>query len=192
MKRFLFWSTSILTSIGLGLLSAYIALILVIAGTESTFSGKWATNQATADSEAGIYLRTAVAVMGLMAMNRKESIYYSTLVDTDGNLLDGNCTYQMQGKDLAARWWSITAYGMDHYFMRTGVDKYSVTKSSVSRKEDGTYTAIISPRVHEKNWIPSAKGRYFQLTARFYNPDQSVYDRPGQVGLPSVRKVECL
>lgn len=191
MKKAMFWSTSVLTAIILGLVSAYVALYLVVAGTDSIRSGNWATNKATASEEAGVYLRTAVAVMGLMAMNRKESVYYSTIIDADGKLLNGNCTYIMKGKDLKARWWSITAYGMDHYFMDTGIEKYSISHSSVVRNEDGTYTATISPHKHKTNWIPSAKGRYFQLTARFYNPEQSVYDHPEKVQLPTIRKVKC-
>lgn len=191
MKQILFWLTAILASLLLGVVSAYAALYLVVAGTESKFSGKWATNKATASEDAGVYLRTAVAVMGLMAMNRKESVYYSTVLDQDGDFLSGNCTYQMKGRDLPARWWSITAYGMDHYFMDTGIEKYSVSQSSIARNEDGTYTAIISPEKHETNWIPSAKGKYFQLTARFYNPEQSVYDHPEKVQLPVIKKVKC-
>lgn len=191
MERLLFWSTAILASVTLGLVSAYAALYLVVAGTESVLSGKWATNKATASEGAGVYLRTAVAVMGLMAMNRKESVYYSTLTDTDGNFLNGNCTYQMKGRDLPARWWSITAYGLDHYFMDTGIDKYSISHSSIVRNEDGTYTATISPEKHETNWIPSVKKKYFQLTARLYNPEQSVYAQPEKVQLPLITKVKC-
>ncbi len=191
MKRMLFWPTAILASVLLGLVSAYAALYLVVAGTESVFSGKWATNKNTASRDAGIYLRTSVAVMGLMAMTREESVYYSTVTDTEGVFLNGNCTYQLKGRDLPARWWSITAYGMDHYFMNTGIDKYSISQSSIVRNEDGTYTATISPEKHKTNWIPSAKGKYFQLTARFYNPEQSVYDHPGKVQLPTITKVKC-
>ena len=90
-------------------------------------------------AKASPYLRAYVAVHGLLALGREETIYYTATNDSEGQTLDGNCSYRVEGRDLPARWWGITAYGADDFLIPNPADRYSVSMNSVARRADGTF-----------------------------------------------------
>src|SRR5262245_22551598 len=98
--------------------------------------GPWQTSLDTGSSAANMYQRARVAVHGLLALNRSETIYYTANTDSDGAPLTGACRYELTGRDPPARWWSITAYGADDYLIPNPAGRYSVSMNSVARQDD--------------------------------------------------------
>jgi hypothetical protein len=164
----------------------------VFAGTMAgnVSDGPWKTSLYAGSREGGPYLRASIAVHGLLALNRQETIYYTAATDSDGAALDGNCLYQITGRDPPARWWSITAYGADDYLIANAAGRYSVSMQSVARRPDGSFTIIVAKDAAAANWIPVA-GAPFNLTIRLYNPGAAVAADPVHVALPVIRKVHC-
>jgi len=164
----------------------------VIGGTKSegVSDGPWRTSLFAGSSEAGPYLRAYIAVHGLLALSREETIYYSAADDSEGHALDGNCSYQLEWRDPPTRWWSITAYGPDDFLIPNPADRYSVSMNSVVRRSDGTFAVTLSKKQVGADWIPVAAGR-FDLTIRLYNPQGTVVADPAQVQLPAIRRESC-
>jgi hypothetical protein len=164
----------------------------VIHGTKSEgiSDGPWRTSLLAGSSEAGPYLRAYIAVHGLLALSREETVYYSAARDSEGHTLDGNCSYQLEWRDPPTRWWSITAYGPDDFLIPNPADRYSVSMNSVARRADGTFAVTLSKKQVGVDWIPLAAGR-FDLTIRLYNPQAAVVADPGRVTLPTIRKAVC-
>ena len=98
----------LIVGVALGLAATWAAAILGSMGA-GVADGPWGTSLYTGSSEGGPYLRARIAVHGLLALNREETMCYTALTDSDGAVLDGNCTYRLQGRDPPSRWWSITA-----------------------------------------------------------------------------------
>lgn len=173
----------------LGLLATWATVIRGgMSGTVS--SGPWLTSLYTGSSEGGPYLRAHVAVHGLLALGREETMYYTAVSDSDGKALDGNCSYRIEGRDPPTRWWSITAYGADDFLIPNAADLYSVSTNSVARRADGTFAITLSQEQAEGNRIPVNAGR-FNLTIRLYNPQPSVVADPTQVTLPTIKRAAC-
>jgi hypothetical protein len=152
--------------------------------------GPWKTNLLIGSSGGDMATRASVAVHGLLALNRSETIYYSTDRDSDGKALDVACTYLVAGRDPPARWWSITAYAADDYLIPNAAKRYSVSKNSVTRNAAGQFIATVSRKRFPKDWIALQNGR-FNLTLRLYNPADFVAADPAHVALPSIKKVSC-
>ena len=152
--------------------------------------GPWKTNLLIGSSGGDMRTRASVAVHGLFALNRHETIYYSTYADSDRNNLDGNCTYLIAGRDPPTRWWSITAYGADDYMIPNPAHRYSVSKNSVTHNTSGQFVATLSRKPVGHDWI-ALNGKPFSLTLRLYNPADSVAADPAHVALPSIKKVSC-
>jgi len=183
----------ICSMLGVGILLGLAATwVTVIRGTMGggVSSGPWQTSMFAGSSQGGPYLRARIAVHGLLALGREETIYYAAARDSDGEALDGNCTYRLEGRDPPARWWSITAYGADDFLIPNSADRYSVSMNSVARRGDGTFQVTLSQQPAEGNWIPLAAG-YFDLTVRLYNPQATVVAGPAQVALPVIKKASC-
>jgi hypothetical protein len=163
-----------------------------IHGTKSggIGDGPWRTNLFAGSSEGSPYLRAYIAVHGLLALSREETVYYSAAADSDGHALDGNCTYQLEGRDPPARWWSITAYGADDFLIPNTADRYSVSMNSVTRRPDGTFAVTLTKKPTGGDWIPVAAGR-FDLTVRLYDPQAAAVADPAHVALPTIKKAAC-
>jgi hypothetical protein len=182
----------------LGVLVAGTALSLLItwftvvhsALGGSVNDGPWQMNLMAGSSEGGLYSRARVALHGLFALNRSEAIYYTAQREDDGDALDGHCIYKIAGRDPDARWWSVTAYGADDFLIPNRANRYSVSKNSVVRLEDGSFIAIAARGPSGANWIPVDRGP-FTLTLRLYNPDLAVQANPAGASLPSIKKSSC-
>ncbi len=152
--------------------------------------GPWNTNLTTGSAQNNPYQRAAVAVHGLFALNSSEAIYYTATTDNDGRALDGNCRYEITGRDPDARWWSVTVYGVDDYLIPNPAHRYSVSKTAIARDASGNFAAQIGGTAGGDNWIPVAPGR-FSLSLRLYNPGPSILADPAHAALPALKKVSC-
>jgi hypothetical protein len=181
--------SALAVGIALGLFATWATVIRSTMGG-GVSNGPWRTSLFTGSSEGGPYLRANIAAHGLLALRREETMYYTAAGDSDGNALDGNCTYRIEGRDPPTRWWSITAYGGDDFLIPNTLDRYSVSMNSVARRSDGTFVITLSKAQTEGNWIPIVAGR-FDLTIRLYNPQANVVADPAHVALPIIKKAIC-
>lgn len=166
--------------------------LTVIHGTwgGDVADGPWRTSLVTGSADSGPYLRAAVAVHGLLALNRSETIYFTAATDSAGAPLDGACSYRVAGHDPPARWWSITAYGADDFLIPNAANRYSASKPSVTRDAAGRFAVTVAHAKANGDWIAVAPGR-FSLTLRLYNPDPAVAADPAHVALPAIVKAGC-
>lgn len=190
MKKFVYGLSIVLIAVVLGLGSLALTLRGGLSADEISV-GPWRTNLTIGGADADAYTRARVALFGLLALDKKETIYFNAGTDDTGDLLSGSCTYVLKGNDLAARWWSVTAYGPDSYLMANAENVYSFSKPSVKREADGSYVVRVSSQPQEGNWVPVVAGQRFELTARFYNPDSQAVADPSAVALPSITKESC-
>ena len=152
--------------------------------------GPWKTSLTAGSAQSDPYKRAFVAVHGLFALNRSETVYYTATADSDGHVLDGDCRYEIAGRDPDARWWSITAYGPDDYLIPNPAHRYSVSKTAIARGGGGDYAVQVGGDAGGDNWIPVGVGR-FSLTLRLYNPGRSILLDPAHAVLPALKKVSC-
>ena len=174
----------------LGLGSAYLAVKGAAPADASVKNGPWETNLSAGATSADIYTRAAVAIGGLLALNKSETIYFNADKDSAGEAFDPACTYRIEGHDPDARWWSVTAYGRDRFLIDTPSKRYSIGKTNVVRTADGAFVIRVSTTAHVENWIASSPDG-FMLTLRLYNPGASVTTDPSAVPLPSIAKETC-
>ena len=177
-------------------LGAGSAVLLVRSGGlgGQTATGPWETDLTIGSMEADPYTRARVAVAGLLALNRNETIYFTAGRDGDGERLRVSCSYRIEGTDPPARWWSITLYGDDHFLVSNPQQRYSYGGETVARNEDGSFTITAGPEETDGNWIPTGDGHTgdtFTLTLRLYNPDENAARNPSGIALPQIAKEAC-
>lgn len=159
-------------------------------------NGAWSTDPAIGSETAGPYARAAVARAGLLALNKSETVYFTASIDDAGEPLSTKCSYRLEGKPLATRWWSITVYGADHYLIPNEDNRYSQAMNTVIRNLDNGYTINVNPDGSGVNGIPTGsagpdEGAAFSLTLRLYNPDEDTYSNLDGIVLPTVTKEGC-
>jgi hypothetical protein len=191
LKLFLKFLASVLIALALGLISALWAINSPPGESYNVTNGAWRTNLAIGSSQAGMYIRALVARTGLFALNKSETIYFVADSDDNGQPLHSKCNYRIEGKDIETRWWSITAYGEDHFLIANEKQRHSFNGHDVMRKADGTYDILMSPTAKSGNWLPSGNQKQLYLALRLYNPKPAVYENPAGVELPRITRGEC-
>ena len=163
-------------------------------------NGDWRTSASIGSAEAGVIIRAVIAIGGLLASTREDSMYY-TLNSVAGEPLRLNCRYRIEGDDYDADWWSITAYGWDYYLIPNQEKRYSFNNENVTRDDDGRWVIHVGTRKEEGNWLPvgpsgtpveSKSSKHdFDLLLRLYTPGDAYLQRPESAPLPMVTLEGC-
>ncbi len=188
MKALIYWGSALAAALVVALATAWWLVTDYDGGYRS---GAWTTSTAYGSVEADMYTRARVALFGLLALDKRETMYYQARTDSAGEPLSGSCTYRLEGGDLAAHWWSITAYDADSFLIPNERNVFSFSQTTTAREPDGSFVIRISPDPQEKNWLPVKAGESFDLTARFYNPQAAIYADPAAAVLPVIVKETC-
>ena len=162
----------------LGVASAWLWLTRVgIAGVDA---GIWRVNLLAGSTDADAYTRARIALAAVLALDRSETLYYTTDRDDTGALLRAECTYRLQGTPPPARWWSVTAYAADHFLFANEQRRYSVSGDTATIDEDGRFSALLGPTAPSDPllaWIPTTGRGGMRLTLRLYGPDARVQEQ---------------
>lgn len=142
--------------------------------------GCWAFNPKCGETGADVFTRSVVAVIGLLALCKSEAIYMLCTHDDDGERLDRCNDYVIRcPKTMPGSWWSITAYGANHYLIPNEADVYSISGQSAVLESDGTVTMHWSRDRVARNWLPTGElpqSGYgtAQLVLRLYKPHNAL------------------
>ena len=189
MKRFFIGTAMVLIAAVLGLGSAW--WVVRQGGLDSIRNGAWTTNLAVGSSAADPYTRARVALFGLFALNRSETVYFDATRDESGEPLRAACVYKISGTSLPARWWSITAYAPDQFLIANPIGRYSFNMKSVEPEESGAFSFTAAGQEQAGRWLPTGQGK-FLFTLRLYNPAPEVVEHPDRIHLPKIeRQGDC-
>jgi hypothetical protein len=180
----------LLVGIALGLGATWFTVIKRGTLGGGVSDGPWSTTLDAGSKTADPWLRARIAVHGLLALNRSETIYYTARTDSAGAPLTGACRYRIEGKDPPTRWWSITAYGADDFLIPNPAGIYSASMHSVHRGAGGRFAIALAKEKPVGDWIPVGDGP-FSVSIRLYNPDAAVAADPAHVALPTITKESC-
>lgn len=190
LKRALKWLAAILVGLVVGAASGWAAITLGASGVSQSY-GDWSYNRAAGAESADMYTRAIVAREGLMALSAREALYFTLDRDQDGRPLDESCVYELSGRNLRTRWWSVTLYADDDFLARNGDHAHSIDASRIGVGADGRWrTRIASVRGDAAYWLSSREARRgFSLTLRVYNPYHDF--QPSAEALPVLTRTSC-
>lgn len=196
MKLALKLGAALLISLLLGLGSVYWILEKAeFSGGGDIAVGPWSTNDQIGNVDAAPYTRAVIARRGLLALNKRETVYFNAEADSSGSPLLSNCSYTVTGVPLPTRWWSITLYGADHYLIDNPQGVFSQAKNTVERSAQEGYVIQVSSEPEGPNGIPtgysSGEGARFSLTLRLYNLDEKAAEDLSALILPTIEKGVC-
>lgn len=125
--------------------------------------------------------RALVALAGLGANTVKVALYPKIEQDADGNTLTGEKSYILHFESypqvLEGGFWSVTAYGDDHFLIDNPIDRYCINDRSGLKVKDDSVDVILSKDAPEDttNWLPVGDGG-FHLYMRIYTPDMDALE----------------
>lgn len=154
--------------------------------------GAWRVSLLAGSAEADLYTRARVAIGGLLALNREETMYYVASVDDGGRPLRSRCSYRIEGTPPRARWWSLTVYADDYFLFEDAQRRYSVNGATVTLDPQGRFALLTGPSTPASGtlpWLPTPGDRDLVLTLRVYNPDAALQAAPGSLVPPRIARL---
>jgi hypothetical protein len=173
--------------------------------------GPWETSLLAGSPNADSYTRARVAVVGLLALGRDETIYYVARTDSTGQALRSQCQYRIDGLAPPARWWSLTAYADDHFLFEAPQDRFSLNGATAQLDQRGEFHVLTGPTkpaggdssptdqvipsasAHPSNaalaWLPTPGDRGLELTLRLYHPLPALQQDPRGLIAPTIKRV---
>ena len=133
-----------------------------------------------------MYERAATATHALFVLNRSETLYYRAHTDDAGVDLDARCDYEIRGRPLDARWWSITAYGGDDFLIPNREKRYSFNMASLAQEPDGSFLIRASAGPQPGDWLPLGRSGHVSFAVRLYVPSAEISAHPERAALPSI------
>lgn len=137
------------------------------------------------------------AFSGVTEHRIQETVKLRTFVDAEGEPLDGRNRYEIrfEKKDIpeAHSFWSVTLYDEKFNLVYNEAGRYSFGDKvpGLRHADDGSLTIYIQPDAPEgdkaANWLPSPRGKPFNLFLRAYLPGKALLDQ--SYVAPPVRKV---
>jgi hypothetical protein len=184
MGRLLWW----LAAVALGLGSAWAVLRSV--SHYGAAAGPWRASTLAGSPDADLYTRARVALGGLLALNREETMYFVATTDTAGRPLRARCSYRVTGVPPKARWWSVTTYADDLFLFPNEQRRYSVNGKTAALDAQGRFAFVSGPvaptGLAALPWIPTPGEGGLYFTLRVYNPEAALSAAPGTLTAPVI------
>lgn len=158
-------------------------------------AGPWRVNLLAGSPQADPYTRARVAIGGLLALRRDETMYYVAVTDSAGRPLRSRCAYRVVGRPPPARWWSVTAYADDFFLFDDPRRRFGVNGATAPLDADGRFAFVTGPAPPQDAaaaWVPTPGDRGLLLTLRVYQPEARLHDAPLGLDAPSIEPLgEC-
>jgi hypothetical protein len=176
--------------IALGLGSAWLALRNPWSAPTQA-AGAWRTSLVAGSTDADPHTRARVALGGLLALSRDETLYYVAGHDDSGAPLRTRCSYRVEGQPPPARWWSVTAYADDFFLFDHPARRYSLNGGTARLDARGRFALVTGPTPADAatHWLPTPAERGLVLVLRLYNPDPALVATPQALAAPSIVRV---
>ena len=141
--------------------------------------------------------RAAVAMVGLGANLPEDAMYPNTVLDHQGQALNGKHRYRLHFAANALppvkAFWSITAYGADEFLIDNPLQRFAIgDRDPLVFNADGSLDLWVqatppSQKEAAANWLPVQMGAPFLLNARLYWPEDKALN--GQWKMPAVERL---
>lgn len=188
----------VLAAVALGLGSAW-GVLRSQSGFGGDAAGPWRASALAGSADADLYTRARVALGGLLALNRAETMYFLAQTDSAGQPLRSRCSYRITGRPPQARWWSVTAYAEDFFLFPNDQRRYSLSGSSARLDAQGRFSLVsgpTAPSAHSASpgkpdpvWLPTPGDRGLMFTLRLYNPDPALASAPASLLPPTIQAI---
>ncbi len=156
------------------------------SASSSIAVGSWRANLDAGSQAADMFTRAKIALNGLLALNRSETVYFVATQDDSGQALNGSCQYDVTGTPPTARWWSITLYGDDLFLVGNAANRFSFNQANVTRDAGGAFHIAVASAQQTGDWLPAPSGKFI-LVLRLYNPDPALAQNPASLVAPSIK-----
>ena len=154
--------------------------------------GAWTAWPKSGSVDIDPYARATIARTGELPVGTGDGVAFYARTDDAGNSFDGRCTFTLSGMTPAARYWTLTLYGLDGRLVANTLDRHGFTSAEVMRDVNGRFAISVAPRARPGNWLPTGGIERYVLVLRLYDTSVGVATRNAKEGpMPAITRKAC-
>lgn len=154
--------------------------------------GAWTALPKSGTPEIDPYAKATLARLGRLPVALGDGVEFLARADDEGRPLDGRCDVELAGMTPAARYWTLTLYGLNGALIANSIQRYGFTSQEILRRADGSFAITIAPRVSPGNWLPTGGIERYLLALRLYDTPVGVATKEGrEVPMPTLMTKSC-
>jgi hypothetical protein len=158
--------------------------------------GPWVSWSNAASRDVDPYTRSHFARSGSLPFSAIVAATFEAKHDTAGDRLHSSCDYVIEGRPLAASWWSVGVFDDRGLLIPNAADRYGFTSDTVAPNPDGGFFLSMSRDARPGNWLPVGGAGRLTLQLTMIEPvrpggAQGAQSRRVASVLPTIRKTAC-
>ena len=137
------------------------------------------------------YTRAYASRTGALELSRAEGIKFVAEMDSDGNRLQRNCSYLIDGTTPQATLWTLVATQKDGTPITADNGPMAMNSTRINRAEDGSFAINVGPELAGGNWLEITGDGYFLLVLTLYDPAVFSQSDISENILPTIIEKRC-
>ncbi|MFC5067776.1 DUF1214 domain-containing protein [Flaviflagellibacter deserti] len=159
---------------------------------ETIVAGPWRAEATEGSPGVDAYTLAALAQRGEAPLAVADGLTFRAETDSDGNRLDGRCSYLVTGAMPTVRVWSISAYDERGNPLDNPAQRHGFTKGEAMKSESGDISIAVGASARGGDWIPTGSADRFMLILRVYDTTAgAIAGGRSTPELPAIRRTGC-
>lgn len=176
--------------LGVGVFSAQ-ALIDGYGNLFNKSYGPWVSWPTAGTRSSNPYVRAHYLNHNRLPISQFEVNELEARTDSNGEPLDGKCTYEITGKMPQTRWWSIYTFANGSANTGNSAHRTGISSQQMFYQTSDAFLIKLSSDPQTGNWLVPASDGDFVLVLRHYNPGRSISNQFKFENLPVIKKRAC-
>ncbi len=132
--------------------------------------GPWTAFPHAGAEEIDPYTIARAVAEGSVPLGSTEGLAFEAVTDSQGGLLQRNCSYRIEGTTPPAKLWTLVSYGEDGKPVAPAPGgKSSTYSSALLHFPDGSFLVSVSSKPTSGNWIATSGEGTMRLVLRLYD-----------------------
>ena len=137
------------------------------------------------------YTRAYLARSGALQLGLGEGMQFVATADSDGQRLDRDCRYRIDGTTPTATFWTLVPTGSDGSDIARPDGPPGFHSDRIARANDGSVQLYLSKTLAPLNWLEITGEGPFQLVLTLYDTTLFTGAGGGDSSLPSITREAC-
>jgi hypothetical protein len=153
--------------------------------------GPWITWRDAGAPNPDPYTRAYVSRSGALQLGASEGLQFVATTDSDGQRLDRNCRYRIDGTTPIATFWTLVPIDADNKIVARPGGPAAFNSTEVARATDGSLQLYVSKTISPRNWIEITGDGQFSLLLTLYDTQSVSGAGAAPTTLPAIIREAC-
>ena len=176
---------------GVGIVSSVSALKATV-GFGAIALGPWVAFPDAQTENTDPYAKAHRARAGKLIYGGAEGLQFTAAMDSTGEKLASNCTYDISGMTPPARFWTLYATHANDQPMKIAAELPAATNAwTVLRQPDSSFVIHVSPVAQPDNWLAIRRSGAFKLVLTLLDTPTAGSSGLIDLAMPKIIKAGC-